>query len=171
MLAVCEYPQMQTVRAYAQTAECSLAVLRAVDITVDNMGVECRMLDALAEAGSVLVDTLLAIESKVSPASPALDESGKIADALEVVADAMRRRITLCIEKRKSIDRDLALGETQRNLLHSAHEEHLCALSTTESVISSLAGLLIGYELARESRSTLNNSFDSALELRKHIIA
>lgn len=171
MLAVYEYPQVQTVRAYAQTAECSLAVLRVVDITVDNLGSECRMLDALAEAGTTLVDSLLDMESRVSPSSPALDESGNIADTLEVVADAMRRRITACIEKRKTIGRDPALAETQRNLLHDAYEEHIGALSTAESVISALTGLLIGYELARESRSPLNNTFDSALELKKHIVA
>ena len=171
MLAVGESPQRQTVRAYAQTAECSLAVLRAVDVTVDNLGVEGRMLAALTAAGSTLVETLRDLESQVSPASPALDESGTLADGLEGVADALRRRIALCLERRQHIDRDRTLSEIQRDLLRRAYEEHLDALATTEAVIAALAGLLMGYELARESRSTLNNRFDSALELRQHIMA
>ena len=117
MLAVDEYPQIQTVRAYAQMAECSLAVLRAVDVTVDNLGSEDRMLAALAAAGSTLVDTLRDLENQVSPASPALDDSGTLADALEVVADALRRRIALCIAQRQPIGRDRTLGEAQRDLL------------------------------------------------------
>lgn len=158
-------------RAYAQTAECSLAVLRAVDVTVDNLEAEGRMLAALAAAGNSLVDALRGLESQASPASPALDDSGTLADALEAVADAQRRRIALCIEQCRRITRDSTLGETQRDLLRQAYEEHLDALGTTESVISTLAGLLIGYELARESRSTRNNRFDSASELRKHLMA
>jgi hypothetical protein len=171
MLAISESPQMQTVRAYAQTAECCLAVLRAVDITVNNLGVEGRMLEALTAAGNTLVDTLRDLESQVSSASPALDENGTMADRLEVVADALRRRIALCIEQRQLIDRDRTLSEIQRNLLRQAYEEHLDALAATESVVTALAGLLIGYELARESRSPLNNRFNSALELRNHIMA
>jgi hypothetical protein len=158
MSIACEYPQRQTVHAYAQTAECSLAVLRAVDITVDNLGSECRMLAALTAAGRTLTDALLEMESQVAPGSSALDESGNAADTLEVVADAMRRRIAACIEKRKTIDRDPALAETQRALLRAAYEEHVAALAAAESIISALAGLLIGYELARESRSPLNNT-------------
>lgn len=171
MVAVVESSQMQTVRAYAQTAECSLAVLRAADVTVDNLGSEGRMLAALAAAGSTLVGTLRDLESQVSPASPALDDSGILADRLEEVADALRRRIAFCIEQRQQIGHDRTLGEAQRDLLRQAYEEHLEALATTEAVITTLAGLLIGYELARESRSNLNNRFDSALELRKYVMA
>ncbi len=178
MVAVGEYPHTQivrpcaqTVRAYAQTAECSLAVLRAVEVTVDHLGVETQMLEALSTAGSALVSALRSLESQVSPASPALDETGAMADALDVVADALRRRIVLCMEQCKNSDRNLAWGEIQRDLLRQAYEEHLDSLATTESVISALAGFLIGYELARESRSTGENRFDSALKLRQHIMA
>jgi len=171
MLAMVEYPQIQTVRAYAQIAECGLAVLRAVDITADNLEAEGRMLEALAGAGSALIDMLRNLENQVSPTSPALDDGGTLADALEVVADALRRRIALGIGRRGRIDHDPTLGQTQRDLLGQGYEKHLEALVEAESVIAALAGLLIGYELARESRSIQDNRFDSALELRKRILA
>jgi hypothetical protein len=153
----------------AESAGIDLELLRDIDTTIEVLNKKSRGLKPLIDAGSVIIDALNSCESHVSNQAPSLDESGEISNTLEIAGDLTRRLISDYINKRATIDQDDAVPDEHKEFLHDGYEEFLQTLASLEQIISLLSDLLIGYELARESRDA-NPTFSDSTSLRYHIM-
>lgn len=157
--------------AYSKMAESAidLELLRDIDTTIEVLNKKSRGLKPLIDAGSAIIDAIYSFESQVTNEAPSLDDNGEISNTLEIAGDLTRRLISDYISKRATIDQDDAVPSEHKESLHDGYEEFLQTLVLLEQTISSLSDLLIGYELARESRDA-NPVFSDSTSLRDHIM-
>jgi hypothetical protein len=157
--------------AYSKMAELAidLELLRDIDTTIEVLNKKSRGLKPLIDAGSAIIDAIYSFESHITYEAPSLDDNGEISNTLEIAGDLTRRLISDYINKRATIDQDDAVPAEHKESLHDGYEEFLQTLVLLEQTISSLSDLLIGYELARESREA-NPVFTDSTSLRNHIM-
>lgn len=153
----------------AESAGIDLELLRDIDTTIEVLNKKSKGLRPLIDAGLAIIDAIYSCESHVSNLAPSLDENGEISNTLEIAGDLTRRLISDYINKRAAIDQDDAVTAEHKESLQDGYEQFLQTLASLEQIISSLSDLLIGYELARESREA-NPSFTDSASLHAHIM-
>lgn len=157
--------------AYSKMTESgvNLFVLREVDTTIDVLCKKSDGVSALITAGGAIIEALKALENHINSDVDSIDPNGEIVDSLELSADLTRRLISHYVSKSASIDGDRNVPTHHKESLHDAYEHFLQTLALHEQTMSTMSDLLIGFELARESRGA-EPTFNNADSLRAHIM-
>jgi len=149
----------EQISAYASVVEgTSLYLLRAIEVTVDALGAEEKLMRGTLEAGRDLQKRMAAL--KVRPGC-FVDPDDSAINTLEASYRGLEEMLPRILAKKGFIDEDGNLKPDHCELLRNSYDSWLSTAGTLVELLKGLRASIIKHDLAVERATTNTESFDT----------